>query len=378
MSAVLLTLGRLPKALDPARSFAKLGWRVIVADPFAQHLTGASRACARSVKVPSPADDPQSWLEAIEAIAREEQVRLILPVSEETLYASYLKKRLPDVVIFTMPPAALHEAHDKWRFAERAKALGLNVPETARADHAQASEIAARGDFVWKERRSCGGGGTKLVPQGASFDATERAIVQERVRGEELSSCSLCHEGQVRGTAIYRASVMSGTVAVAFTRVDDQGVEDFAARYAAATRWTGFLSFDFMRDAQGRAFAIECNPRLTSGVHFFETDDIAPAILAADAPLHLRKERDLQQFWSCLQEAQGTLPNVFAFAGRLRAMSQRRDVTFAPDDPMPLIGMPWTARDLLRRASRERVPMAVAASMDIGWSDLAEQMLEAA
>jgi hypothetical protein len=59
-------------------------------------------------------------------------------------------------------------------------------------------------------------------------------------------------------------------------------------------------------------------------------------------------------------------------------MSQRRDVTFAPDDPMPLIGMPWTARDLLRRASRERVPMAVAASMDIGWSDLAEQMLEAA
>ena len=66
MSAVLLTLGRLPKALDPARSFAKLGWRVIVADPFADHLTGASRACARSVQVPSPADDPAGWLDAIE------------------------------------------------------------------------------------------------------------------------------------------------------------------------------------------------------------------------------------------------------------------------------------------------------------------------
>jgi predicted ATP-grasp superfamily ATP-dependent carboligase len=182
----------------------------------------------------------------------------------------------------------------------------------------------------------------------------------------------------VQATAIYRASVIAGTVAVGFSRVDDTGVEDFAMRYAAATGWTGFLSFDFIRDAAGQAFAIECNPRLTSGVHFFETDDLAPAVLNASATLRLRDARELQQFWSCLQEAQGTLPNVFAFAGRLRAMSRRRDVTFASNDPAPLLTMPWTARELLRRAARERVPMAVAASADIGWSPLAEQILEAA
>ena len=378
MNAILLTLGRLPKALDPARSFAKSGWRVIVADPFAQHLTGASRSCARSVQVPAPADDPLGWLDAVEAIAREEKVALVLPVSEETLYASYLQKRLPDVTIFTMPPAVLHEAHDKWRFAEAAKALGLCVPATARADSPAAFAISQSSDFVWKERRSCGGGGTKLLAKDASFEATGQAIVQERIKGQELSSCSLCHEGVVQGTSIYRASVISGTVAVGFSREDDAGIADFVARYAGATRWTGFLSFDFIRNAQGVSFAIECNPRLTSGVHFFRNEDIAPAVLDASAPLRLRDERELQQFWSCLQEAQGVLPNVFAFAGKLRAMSRRRDVTYAGDDPSPLLTMPWTARELLRRAAREHMSVAVAASADIGWSACADRQLEAA
>jgi len=45
---------------------------------------------------------------------------------------------------------------------------------------------------------------------------------------------------------------------------------------------------------------------------------------------------------------------------------------------MPLLTMPWTARALLRRAARDHVPMAVAASADIGWSLRAAQILEAA
>lgn len=378
MSAVLLTLGRLPKALDPARSFAALGWRVIVADPFADHLTRASRACARSVQVPSPADHPKAWLDAIEQVAREEHVRVILPVSEETLYASYLQNRLPDVTIFTMPAEALHQAHDKWRFAEQAKVLGLSVPETARADEPLARDIAAADDFVWKERRSCGGGGTKLLDRGADFTPSASAIVQKRVRGDELSSCSLCHGGKVQGTAIYRASVMSGTVAIGFSRVEDDRILAFVEAYAQATHWTGFLSFDFMRDETGAIFALECNPRLTSGVHFFAQEGLASAILNANAPLALRSETELQQFWACLQDAQTVLPNVFRFAGRLKHMAQRRDVTFAAHDPMPLLSMPWTARGLLQRASRMNMSLAVAASADIGWSPRADLELEVA
>ena len=57
---VLLTLGRLPKALEVARALRGAGCRVIVAEPFRRHLTGASRAVARSVVVPSPVADREA------------------------------------------------------------------------------------------------------------------------------------------------------------------------------------------------------------------------------------------------------------------------------------------------------------------------------
>ena len=47
MKTVLLTLGRLPKALELARALRAAGARVLVAEPFAKHLTGTSRAVER-------------------------------------------------------------------------------------------------------------------------------------------------------------------------------------------------------------------------------------------------------------------------------------------------------------------------------------------
>ena len=42
---------------------------------------------------------------------------------------------------------------------------------------------------------------------------------------------------------------------------------------AKALNVTGQLSFDLRRDAEGQWRALECNPRATSGFHFFGPDD---------------------------------------------------------------------------------------------------------
>ena len=60
-STALVTLGRLPKALDIARALQASGWRVIVAEPYARHLTGASRAVSRSFRVTAPTLDPDEY-----------------------------------------------------------------------------------------------------------------------------------------------------------------------------------------------------------------------------------------------------------------------------------------------------------------------------
>ena len=68
---VLLTLGRLPKALELARALHQAGARVIVAEPFGLHVCRASRSVAKSIRVPAPNTDPAAYLDALEAIVRQ-------------------------------------------------------------------------------------------------------------------------------------------------------------------------------------------------------------------------------------------------------------------------------------------------------------------
>ena len=54
----------------------------------------------------------------------------------------------------------------------------------------------------------------------------------------------------------------------------------FIANFAQRLSWTGQISFDFRHAADGSLHVIECNPRATSGVHFFLSGDrLADAIL---------------------------------------------------------------------------------------------------
>jgi hypothetical protein len=73
-ATVLLTLGRLPKALEIARALAGAGCRVIVAEPFRRHVCHASRSVAKSFQVTAPATDPDAYLAELLAIIEAEGV----------------------------------------------------------------------------------------------------------------------------------------------------------------------------------------------------------------------------------------------------------------------------------------------------------------
>ena len=79
---VLLTLGRLPKALELARGFHALGCRVLVAEPHAWHVCRLSRTVASSFALPAPNTHPDDYAQALRALVEREGVALIVPVSE--------------------------------------------------------------------------------------------------------------------------------------------------------------------------------------------------------------------------------------------------------------------------------------------------------
>jgi hypothetical protein len=364
---VLLTLGRLPKGLDLARSFAAAGCRVVVAEPFRRHLVGASRSVAKSVAVAPPAEGKRAYLENLARVVRAEGVDLVVPVSEETMHVTFLRELLPDVAIFAPPPERLLPLHDKFEFTRLCVEYGVAVPETHRLGTPEAEALAARADVVVKPVHSAGGRGFRLVRRGEALPRESAPhVVQRFVAGRVHSSCAIAREGRLLANAVYRGAMFSGTVAIVFERVDDQPrVEDWIARFVAASGHTGFISFDLIVDETGQPWGIECNPRTTSGVHFLDTAAIARAVLHG-APAPLRAEGRLQQFYSVLTALTGVMFRRGYFA-TLRTLLGTKDVTWSWRDPMPFLTMTWTTWPIIRLALQRGVPFGEVATLDIGW-----------
>ena len=376
--SALLTLGRLPVALEIARALHAEGWRVVVAEPLGLHLCRASRAVARCRTVTAPAVDAARYVEELARVAAEEDVSLVVPVSEETPHVAGLRGLLPGHVALACPPRALLlELHDKWRFAERARALGLAVPETALAGNPVAARIAATGPYVLKPRLSCSGVGVVLRAAAGGLDpalANDTAIVQRRLPGAACCALALAVAGRVRELAVYESLLDAGSVAVAFERVDPpDGVARFVATLVRETAWSGPIAFDFIADEDGRWCAIECNPRATSGLHLLPPGAVVDALLGRDPPPGGHPPRTVpgarrQEFWSALIEVEGALLGGARPAREdWTRLFATRDVDWSPRDPLPFLTMPLTGAPLLWRALRARRPVTEVTMADMGW-----------
>lgn len=367
-TTALLTLGRLPKALELARALHGAGVRVLVAEPFSRHLTGASRAVAQSFVVTAPAIDRQRYLAELREIIERESVDLVVPVSEEILHVAALHGSLPPRCrLFSLPASTVRAVHHKGRFVEICRAAGVDAPETAEIADSRAQQIASADDFVVKPVAACSGRGVRFFRRGDRLPSVdEPAIVQRLVPGELVSSFSIARAGRVVATVLYRGAVMQGTVAVCFERIEVPArVAAWIDRFVAHTAFDGFISFDLMVDADGAVHGIECNPRATSGIHFVDPAGLAAALLDPTGSVHigLRPERLMQQFYPCLTETQ---KSVFSsrFRRNLHCLRTAREVTWDARDPWPFVGMPYTAWNIIALASRRRMTFGEVAMLD--------------
>lgn len=382
---VLLTLGRLPKALDVARALHAAGCRVVVAEPFSRHLTGASRAVARSHVVTAPRLDPERYLVELSRIIEAEGVELVVPISEEIVYVAQLHARLPPSVrLQSMPAALIHEVHDKLRFIEVCRRAGVAAPETVSLHDPRVREWLQHERVVVKPRFSCSGRGLQfLEPEAHAYaelltrfpitsdpNTLTQPIAQRFCAGEVRSTFSLARRGEPLVIVTYRGVMMEGTVAVCFERLDTSPqIDAWVRSFLRETQFDGFVSFDFIEAEDGSVQGIECNPRATSGLHFVEPDDLAHAMLDCEwqGPLRYRPERLMQQFYPCLTETQKAMFGP-RFREYLRLLRTARDVTWAARDPWPMLGMPLNSLQIITAALRQGATFGEVAMLDFEWS----------
>ncbi len=373
VQTALITLGRLPKALDIARALHGAGWRVVIAEPFGAHMCKSSNAVAATFKIRSPVDDEAGYLDDLLDVVRSEGAELVAPVSEEAMYAAGIADRLPaGVRFFGSPRDELRELHNKMRFTEIARAEELAVPETCLLGTPEADALAARSDVVLKRVFSSAGIGVAFADRGAPLPPPGSAptVVQARLNGRARNTVSLAHRGRVIGTCAYEGTIMSGTVCVGFRRIEAPDLEDWVRTFVAARGHTGFIGFDFIDDAEGRPHGIECNPRANSGVHFFDPHGLAVAIAEPERARRIgfRREILMQQFFPALTETQASLFRPKRFLENARFLARSKDVAWSGRDPWPFILMTYTSREILKRAVFRGESFGKAAVADIAWT----------
>ena len=378
-TSVLLTLGRLPKALEIARAFDSVGCRVIVAEPLRWHVCKPSSSVASSYTVTAPNVDLDRYLRELLDIISQEDIDLVVPISEEAVYVSLLHGRLPPDVRLACP---LFEQMDllnnKLSFADWAIEHNLSVPPTFAAHTDEASELASRKNYVLKPSNGYSGVGVKLRQKGEILDVSEPGlIVQEQIQGRHISSLSLLKNGHDLCTVLYEGRVFADTVAVCSQRIDVlPQISTWIEKFALAGKLTGFFALDFILDDQGIPWVIECNPRVTSGIHFFDNRSTANALLNPDSEdtVTLKPSPARYQWgYSTLTEVWRSVFQPKEFFRKFKELINARDAVWDINDPWPFILMMPMSSEIMWTAMTSSMTLGEVSQLDIAWIPKSEE-----
>lgn len=374
---VLITLGRLPVALELARGFRAADWHVIVAEANSVSLCGMSSAVDRCLRVTPPGRSVAQFLDDLARIVEDEQVDLVVPVSEETPATAALAAVMnPAPRVFCPARDDVLRLHDKLAFNTLASDTGLPVPVTCRGGGIERTRFPSA-EVVVKPRFSASGRGVRFcrVDELATLD--DSVIVQQRLPGEELSAFGVARSGRLLANVVYRPRVTSGSVAVCFERLGDaRDVEAWIEAFVRRVGHTGFVGVDFMRDDDGQPRAIECNPRATSGVHFLNAGRLAATIEAAlvEAPdvvniaaIDDRPVTKLAESYSCFTALLGAVGDRKRRRHIWNELRQAQDICWSRRDPLPFLLMTINTWPIIWPALLSGRSFAEVAVEDIEW-----------
>lgn len=350
---VLLSGGKMTKALALARAFRRAGHRVVLVET-ARYKHGGHRA-SRAVDafhVVPDATDP-GYAAALLDIVRREQVDVYVPVcspASSVPDARAAALLAPHCEVLHVDADVIETLDDKHAFAAAAAAMGLDVPDTHRITDPQ--QVL---DFPFPDD------GTRYILKSIPYDPVHRLdltplprptpeetrafverlpiapdrpwILQELVEGREYCTHATVREGEVRVWACCESSPFQVNYAMA----EHPGIRDWVTRFAKALELTGQVSMDFIVRDDGRAVAIECNPRTHSAITMFHGHpDLAAAYLDPDGPSITPLPGSRPTWWAA-HELWRALRHPTRVGERLGVVLRGRDAVFDVHDPLPFL-----------------------------------------
>ncbi|MBD2346874.1 ATP-grasp domain-containing protein [Anabaena subtropica] len=356
---ILISGGKMTKALQLARSFHVAGHRVILLETHKYWLTGHrfSQAVDKFYTVPAPQENPQAYIQALVDIVKQENIDVYVPVTSPvgSYYDSLAKPELSRYCeVFHFDADITQMLDDKFALTEKARSLGLSVPKSFKIT---SPEQVINFDFSGESRQYI----LKSIP----YDSVRRLdltklpcatpeetaafvrslpispekpwIMQEFIPGEEFCTHSTVRNGELRLHCCCESSAFQ----VNYENVENPQIMEWVKHFVKELRLTGQISFDFIQAEDGTVYAIECNPRTHSAITtFYNHPQVAEAYLSQEPTTETLQPLATSRptYW--------TYHEVWRLTG-IRSFTQLQtwlgniwrgtDAIYQPDDALPFL-----------------------------------------
>ncbi len=379
LKRILLTGGRAPATLELARLLHHAGHSVFMAESVAHPLTRASRALTRNYRVPPPRFDPAGYVAALLHIIQQERIDLLIPTCEEVFYVSWGYERLAaHCQVFVEPLSKLRPLHSKWEFIQRAQHYGLKVPPTTLLTSVTELQSAlSNPPLVLKPVFSRFAAKTifwlnpRPTPPPISPTAQTPWVAQQFIAGRQICTYSLAHAGQLAAHVAYPTEYTAGPGAtIRFQSIPHPAARAWVQTFVERENFTGQIAFDFIETPTGELYALECNPRATSGLHLLRAHPrLAEAFWKADAEtLQPPAGPSAMLATAMLVYALPAIRSGAMLQQWVMAFFSSRDVIFDHTDLGPMLYQFIDLAAFIWRGWRQRISPLEASTWDIEWN----------
>jgi hypothetical protein len=286
------------------------------------YLCQASNIIERHHTVPSPRLNPKQYIASLIRICQEEGITALLSTCEEifyiaqahaelSLYTTVLcepldvliplhdkailmkdllkappswqafvhseektKNTFPKISKFTVPPTyVLHTTSD----------LTVLLKEQGQLIHPQSvkHELPSRQRWVLKPACSRFAQGqlrfktpctVQQLPTGAcTAEAQSPYLLQPWLEGILYCTYGWAFQGRLLSHVVYPSEVVAGQGGtLVFEKVACPEIEVWVSAFVQQRGFSGQVAFDILCTAEGKAYVLDCNPRLTSGIHLLQ------------------------------------------------------------------------------------------------------------
>ncbi len=285
IATVLVTDGEERAALATVRSLGRAGHHVYVCAARARPLAASSRFCRGAATTPNPSKEPERYCEAVVALLERWRIRVLLPISEQSLRALLPAKFDRCCVQVPFPaPNVFATISDKAELLQHCGRFGLAAPaQHMLTSPAQLGEIGSRLSFPLVVRPTrvvaTGAGGIKtgvtyaadLMELGCRLAALSKEVypvmLQQRIVGPGSGLFLLVWDDQLVAAFAHRRlreKPPAGGVSVYSESAPlDPDLLDRGLRLLRDFRWQGVAMLEFKTDSRtGRPYLIEINGRL--------------------------------------------------------------------------------------------------------------------